>query len=388
MYKRKTSKYKLHRLFFGRIFIFSGGIGSAGKITVIVSAFLAVLFSAGFIGTGYNVYLNGAYIGCAATRVDAENAEKNAGISRGSVSLFPRFALRSSKNSQETLTENLLTASGQAARGVMVSRGSERLFALSSYQAFLDAAYAYADAYKSENTLSLRLDDSVTVTEGIYPAETFMLPCDAADKMRLLSVSVISAEKITEREAIPFETRAEKNTSVPNGKTISEGVNGEKDVVYFVSKINGIETERYVISETVISEPTDKIISENEALSFKIPVKGAVSSVFGQRWGRNHDGVDIAANTGDKVTASESGTVIFCGEAGGYGKLIIMEHKEGFKTYYGHLSTTLAATGVFAAQGTVIGEVGSTGNSTGPHLHFEIRKNDVPCDPLSFISAQ
>ena len=71
---------------------------------------------------------------------------------------------------------------------------------------------------------------------------------------------------------------------------------------------------------------------------------------------------------------------------GGYGKLIIMEHKNGFKTYYGHLSVTLAATGVFAAQGTVIGEVGSTGNSTGPHLHFEIRKNDVPCDPSQYFT--
>ena len=127
-------------------------------------------------------------------------------------------------------------------------------------------------------------------------------------------------------------------------------------------------------------------MSEKDSLNFKVPVKGAVSSVFGQRWGKNHDGIDIAANMGNKVHAAESGTVIFCGEAGGYGKLIIMEHKNGFKTYYGHLSVTLAATGVFAAQGTVIGEVGSTGNSTGPHLHFEIRKNDVPCDPSQYFT--
>ena len=354
MRKKRSGKYKLRKLFFGRVIIFSGSGTRIKKAAAVVLAAAVLTFAAGTVGTGYNVYLNGAYIGCAATRAEAVNAEKNAGISQGSVNLFPRFVLRSQKDTADSLEGNLRIASGQTSRGVMVSLGGEKLFALSSYQAFLETVYSYADKYKTENTVLLHLDDRVSVAEGVFPASAFMLPCDAADKLRLLKIPVITNEEITLCEQIPFKTRGEKNTDAPSG--------------------------------TIISEPVDRIVSENGSLNFKVPVKGAVSSVFGQRWGKNHDGIDIAANMGDKVHAAESGTVIFCGEAGGYGKLIIMEHKNGFKTYYGHLSVTLAATGVFAAQGTVIGEVGSTGNSTGPHLHFEIRKNDVPCDPSQYFT--
>lgn len=386
MRKKRSGKYKLRKLFFGRVIIFSGSGTRIKKAAAVVLAAAVLTFAAGIVGTGYNVYLNGAYIGCAATRAEAVNAEKNAGISQGSVNLFPRFALRSQKDTADSLECNLRIASGQTSRGVMVSLGGEKLFALSSYQAFLETVYSYADKYKTENTVLLHLDDRVSVAEGVFPASAFMLPCDAADKLRLLKIPVITNEEITLCEQIPFKTRGEKNTDAPSGTIISEGADGVKNVTYFVSKTNGAETQRYVISENVVSEPVDRIVSENGSLNFKIPVNGAVSSVFGQRWGKNHDGIDIAANMGDKVHAAESGTVIFCGEAGGYGKLIIIEHKNGFKTYYGHLSVTLAATGVFAAQGTVIGEVGSTGNSTGPHLHFEIRKNDVPCDPSQYFT--
>lgn len=111
-----------------------------------------------------------------------------------------------------------------------------------------------------------------------------------------------------------------------------------------------------------------------------------VSSPFGTRDGRIHEGVDMAADAGTPVLSADSGTVIFSGECAGYGNLIILDHKNGFTTYYAHCSLLCTSLGEMPQKGDVIGKVGSTGNSTGPHLHFEIRKEDVPLDPLPYLS--
>jgi len=87
-----------------------------------------------------------------------------------------------------------------------------------------------------------------------------------------------------------------------------------------------------------------------------------------------HGGIDIAAPTGTLVKASQGGEVIFTGWKGGYGKLIIIEHKYGYKTFYGHLNKILVKTGQVVKSGQSIGNVGSTGRSTGPHVHFELRR--------------
>ena len=101
MRKKRSGKYKLRKLFFGRVIIFSGSGTRIKKAAAVVLAAAVLTFAAGTVGTGYNVYLNGAYIGCAATRAEAVNAEKNAGISQGSVNLFPRFVLRSQKDNRK-----------------------------------------------------------------------------------------------------------------------------------------------------------------------------------------------------------------------------------------------------------------------------------------------
>jgi murein DD-endopeptidase MepM/ murein hydrolase activator NlpD len=121
--------------------------------------------------------------------------------------------------------------------------------------------------------------------------------------------------------------------------------------------------------------------------AFVWPLRGAVTSRFGFR--RHpifrahlfHQGVDIAAAHGTPVRAAGDGTVLFAGWYGGYGKLIVLDHGDGLSTLYGHLSTILVAPGAQVARGQIIGRVGSTGYSTGPHLHFEIRRNGQPVDP-------
>ncbi|MDQ3866652.1 MAG: peptidoglycan DD-metalloendopeptidase family protein [Actinomycetota bacterium] len=114
------------------------------------------------------------------------------------------------------------------------------------------------------------------------------------------------------------------------------------------------------------------------------PVSGTVTSGFGMRWGRMHEGIDIAAPAGTTVHAAASGRVIVAGWTGGYGNLIVIDHGGGLATAYGHLSA-LWVGGGSVSQGQGIGAVGCTGSCTGPHLHFEVRVNGTPVDPLAYL---
>jgi murein DD-endopeptidase MepM/ murein hydrolase activator NlpD len=114
------------------------------------------------------------------------------------------------------------------------------------------------------------------------------------------------------------------------------------------------------------------------------PVSGTLTSGFGPRGGRMHTGIDIAAPAGTPVRAAAAGRVIIAGWSGGYGNLIVVDHGNGLATAYAHLSAIWAGGGS-VAQGQSIGAVGSTGNSTGNHLHFEVRVNGSPVNPLSYL---
>ena len=114
------------------------------------------------------------------------------------------------------------------------------------------------------------------------------------------------------------------------------------------------------------------------------PVSGPVVSPFGWRWGRMHEGIDVAAGYGVPIVASASGVVIYAGWMGGYGNLIIIDHGGGLATAYAHQSS-FAVGGGPVSQGQTIGYIGCTGHCFGPHLHFEVRVNGSPVDPLGYL---
>ena len=114
------------------------------------------------------------------------------------------------------------------------------------------------------------------------------------------------------------------------------------------------------------------------------PVNGPITSGFGWRWGRMHEGIDIGASCGTPIHAAAAGTVIFSGWMDGYGNFVIIDHGNGLATAYGHQSA-IYVSGGSVSQGQTIGAVGSTGHSTGCHLHFEVRVNGSPVDPLGYL---
>jgi murein DD-endopeptidase MepM/ murein hydrolase activator NlpD len=120
---------------------------------------------------------------------------------------------------------------------------------------------------------------------------------------------------------------------------------------------------------------------------FSWPASGPITSPFGVRSdpitgrARRHDGIDIGAPMGATISAAASGTVIYAGWEGGYGNTIVIDHDGAVSTLYGHCSQIFVSNGQEVQRGQAIGAVGSTGRSTGPHLHFEVRVNGVAVDP-------
>ena len=121
---------------------------------------------------------------------------------------------------------------------------------------------------------------------------------------------------------------------------------------------------------------------------FLWPIVGPINSPFGPRWGKFHAGIDIGSPSYQEVVASADGEVIYAGDTkAALGKAIVLQHGNGFRTVYAHLSILIAHEGDTVRQGQAIGGVGDTGHATGPHLHFEVRRNGAPVNPEDYLPA-
>lgn len=161
-----------------------------------------------------------------------------------------------------------------------------------------------------------------------------------------------------------------------NSKTSEELTIGEK--IFIPGGKKPQSSERQLARADT---PVSRSISER----FVWPTAGELTSGFGDRWGRRHDGIDLANDVGTKIKATRAGRVVYAGWYSGYGYTVVIEHDQGYTTLYGHLSEISVQNEQYVKGGQVIAYMGSTGNSTGPHLHFEVRKNGVPINPYNVL---
>lgn len=150
--------------------------------------------------------------------------------------------------------------------------------------------------------------------------------------------------------------------------------------------------EKCILAEIeVVTEAPVRTLKDADEIQFERPVNGRITSGFGMRVHpiehveKEHQGIDFAGAVGDTVKAAANGQVIFAGTQRGYGKIVIIKHSDTLCSAYGHLSDIHVNVGENVAVGEKIGEVGMTGNSTGPHLHFEIRENGVQVNPSKYL---
>jgi murein DD-endopeptidase MepM/ murein hydrolase activator NlpD len=154
----------------------------------------------------------------------------------------------------------------------------------------------------------------------------------------------------------------------------------------YLHEVDGLLAQSAALGAAIRSAQSNGATDSTPSSSGLIwPVSGPVTSGFGFRWGRMHEGIDIGAASGTPIHAAAGGTVIWAGWLGGYGNLVVIDHHNSLATAYGHQSAIATAVGASVSQGQVIGYVGSTGHSTGPHLHFEVRVNGTPVDPLGYL---
>jgi murein DD-endopeptidase MepM/ murein hydrolase activator NlpD len=243
-------------------------------------------------------------------------------------------------------------------------------------------------------TNQVKMDDLIRANPSINP-DKLKINQEVSLVVPKPLITVITKETKEYSVDIPFEVAYEDNSNIYKGESSVKkaGTKGEKFVQAEIVKENGVETERIIVKEEVLSQPSTKIVYKGTKEppprigtgSFIRPSRGNVTSPFGKRWGRMHEGIDYGMPVGTDVKASDGGKVIYAGRKDAYGLCVIIDHGGNMTTLYAHNSKLLVSKGDKVFQGQLIAKSGNTGRSTGPHLHFEIRINGTPVNPAKYV---
>lgn len=209
-------------------------------------------------------------------------------------------------------------------------------------------------------------------------------------------VTVQIKEVVASTEKIDFKTVYESSSSLYKGevKVKTAGVYGTKEIRTEITKENGIIVASAQMEAVVTAEPKDQVaVKGTKSIatftgsgSFSSPVGHIeVSSAFGSRGGGRHTGVDLRNPKGTPILAADAGVVTFAGYSGSYGNIVKLSHGNGLETWYAHCDTINVSIGQVVSKGETIATVGITGRATGYHLHFEVRLDGVPQNPMNYL---
>lgn len=242
--------------------------------------------------------------------------------------------------------------------------------------------------------------DDVKVVKGYFLKED-VVDAESVEKI-VNSLNVETVSVVTSKIEIPHETKNVKTDKKPIGYSAvtTKGVNGISEKTEEIVKINGKVSSKTEISEKVIKKQVTEVVTVGTGINyvsatyranaasagFICPVSRSqfvVSAYYGD--GRNHKGIDLAADKGTPIFAAAAGTVTYAGYDNDYGYTVVIQHSNGMKTRYAHANALCVTTGSTVAQGDMIATVGNTGWSTGNHLHFEVIVNGNRVNPGPYI---
>ena len=280
--------------------------------------------------------------------------------------------------------------------------------------------------YTSRDTVETHVSSRVDVSLDYVPAQTEVLDAEALAQRLTRSggnlpeakegglavyapeeevweeaqplLDVTTVEEVSYQQPIPAPLDERTDETLLPGETqvLREGSDGLEERTERITLRCGVEQERETLSTVILTQPVARVVAVGTGSGpqaaegrFQWPCKGWVSSPFGARHlfgGEDyHRGTDIAAPMGTDIVAAASGIVCWAGPKGTYGNLVQVDHGNGYVTRYGHCSELLVGEGTWVEQGQTIARVGSTGRSTGPHCHFEIRWQGEPFDPQTCL---
>lgn len=379
---------------------------TAAAGTLIAVFFMFMLFSIYFTPC-YEFVVEGATIGYSeditaySSALDAVNEELvqsfgDSAVINKSVDKKLAIVRRSSLTDSNEFKENIASLSALMLEAEILSSDGCELAGFKTKEDMDNAVNTFIASVSQENSVVTVLSD-ITSEKKYVPVSKITAPENVQSVLGGENgIRVQTVTDIVYDEPIPFETVTTEDDTIYEGETQTEteGADGIKSVSATVTAVNGVETDRQITSEQTTAEPVTAVIRTGTrhiptgigSGEFIFPTSGTISSHFGTRWNRMHNGLDIAGSTGTPIKAADEGVVSYSGVMNGYGNIIIINHKNGYKTYYGHCSELYANEGDIVSKGDVIAAIGSTGNSTGPHLHFEIRVDDTPVNPENYVS--
>ena len=347
---------------------------------------------------GISIYHNGNYI---AITTSAEEYEKAAAVfsqrheNAPHFTLAPAIIIKAQKESSPSLSlsDKLLLALPDYKTAYSLCVNSNVIFSAETEE----KAQKILDEYVS--SFSMNGDIKSTTDYEIKPRAINLKEIDTDEQcaqklIQSSAVSVVSVVDTSFEEPVPYETVTEADSSLYIGETVTQviGEAGSKHISKESTYVNGLLQTEKVFSENIVLKPVTEVIrtgtKQKNILESGViyPLQGTVSSPFGPRWGRNHDGIDIAVSVGTDVKAAECGTVSYVSEdAGGYGKLVRIDHGYGMQTAYAHLDKIEVTVGQNVKAVQCIAKSGNTGRSTCPHLHFEIIKDGTQIDPQPYM---
>jgi murein DD-endopeptidase MepM/ murein hydrolase activator NlpD len=259
------------------------------------------------------------------------------------------------------------------------------LLASHSFQELLDQLDYLATIANQDKRIALEVRDA---RDEVHAARvrtnrvrTRVSSETAVIRVRTEQVAVVRDRLLASKHELS-SARAQKRQELAVTQTSEKAFVDEADALDAVS---AQLTARIQAAQAAAPPPPAGSDSTPSASGLIWPVSGPVTSPFGMRWGRMHQGIDIGVPYGTPIHAAAAGTVIYCGWMEGYGNLVVIDHHDTLATAYAHQSSIAVQCGQDVSQGQVIGYVGCTGHCTGPHLHFEVRVNGVPVDPLGYL---